>query len=215
SDVNSLVQAFRRVVRKCPENIAIEHGELRMTYLELDQRSEALAKELGSAEGKLVPVGLLVNRSLEMIVAVVAGLKSGCGYVPLDPMYPADRLQFMLESSGAQLLLAHSTLTELVPRYRGATLLLDNLLQETAKPSTTQIEDVPLGRAYVIYTSGSTGQPKGVSMGRRALDYLIDWQLRNTEVLEGGRTLQFSPLSFDVWFQETWATLCRGGTLVL
>src|SRR5690606_37126171 len=140
------------------------------------------------------------NRSLEMVVAAVAALKAGCGYVPLDPMYPAERLLFMLENSGVRLLLAHDALTSLVSGYEGQTRSLDGLIDalgssaagssaagssaagSSAAESSAAGVSNDSGLAYIIYTSGSTGTPKGVVMGSRALDHLIDWQLRHTSV---------------------------------
>ena len=214
--VPSLVQVFRETAAAHPQVVAVEHGRHTLTYLELDRLTDALAQELRQTGTTTTsPVGLLANRSLEMVVALVACLKAGRGYVPLDPMYPADRLRFMLDNSKAELLLAHDALTSLVAGYQGRTRSLDGLLEALAAVEATSTPVTESGLAYVIYTSGSTGTPKGVAMGQRALDHLIDWQLRNTCVLAFGRTLQFSPLSFDVSFQETLATLCSGGTLVL
>lgn len=212
--VPGLVDRFREVVEKTPEQLAVEHGARTLTYRQLDAYSDGLAAELlqhGLGNG---PVGLLANRSLEMVVAVMAAIKLGCGYVPLDPMYPADRLRYMLSNSGAKVLLAHDELTSLVTGYEGVVLSLSQRA-DFSHPAG----DAPCQRlgdmGYVIYTSGSTGTPKGVEMGQGALQHLIDWQLRNTSVGPGARTLQFSPLSFDVSFQEIFATLCSGGTLVL
>jgi len=152
-----------------------------------------------------------------ILVAVVAVLKTATGYLPLDAEYPAERLAFMLEDSGATTLLVSARLRDRFADFKGTTITLEELDAVTnGVPETDPVAPVPWeALGYVIYTSGSTGKPKGVALGRAALDNLIGWQLQHTSVLEGGRTLQFSPLSFDVSFQEIWATLSAGGTLVL
>jgi amino acid adenylation domain-containing protein len=212
--VPRLADRFRSVSQTSSKQLAVEHGTRSLTYAQLDAYSDSLAAELASHDLGHAPIGVLATRSVEMVVAVLAAIKLGCGYVPLDPMYPAERLRYMLSNSGARVLLAHDELVSLIDGYTGVVLSLTERASFSAPAEPSSLP--ALGElAYVIYTSGSTGQPKGVEMGQGALAHLIDWQLRNTVVAEGGRTLQFSPLSFDVSFQEIFATLCSGGTLVL
>lgn len=212
--VPQLIDVFREVAGQHAGAVAVEHLGCKLTYAELDRYSDALARELVDQGAGGAPVGVLATRSLAMVVAVVAAVKLGCGYVPLDPMYPEERLRYMLANSSARVLLVHDELLALVEGYDGKILSLTERADFANHADGTKPESVgSLG--YVIYTSGSTGTPKGIEMGQRALDHLIDWQLRNTTVGVGARTLQFSPLSFDVSFQEIFATLCGGGTLVL
>lgn len=212
--VPRLADRFRSISQTMGDHVAVEHGGRSVTYAHLDAYSDALAAELTSHDLAGAPIGLLATRSIEMVVAVLAAIKLGCGYVPLDPMYPAERLRYMLRNSGARVLLAHDELVGLIEGYEGVVLSLTERAAFAA-PATPPYLPALGELAYVIYTSGSTGEPKGVEMGQGALAHLIDWQLRNTVVAECGRTVQFSPLSFDVSFQEMFATLCSGGSLVL
>ncbi|HSF43457.1 MAG TPA: amino acid adenylation domain-containing protein, partial [Thermoanaerobaculia bacterium] len=139
------------------------------------------------------------ERSPEAVIALLAILKAGAAYVPLDPAYPEERRTFMLEDSGATVLLTETSCSS-VPL--------------SVFPSVPRSVSSPDDLAYLIYTSGSTGRPKGVAMTRRALANLLAWQER--EALSGpARTLQFASLSFDVSFQEIASTWLSGGTLVL
>ncbi|MGE5784671.1 MAG: AMP-binding protein, partial [Myxococcales bacterium] len=122
--VPAFVDVFRDVALRHADRVAVEHGNETLTYRQLDEFSDALARSLmerGLGEG---PLGLLANRSLEMVVAVLAATKLGCGYVPLDPMYPSERLRYMLGNSGARVLLAHDELVDLVAGYDGSVLSL-------------------------------------------------------------------------------------------
>ena len=162
-------------------------------------------------------VGLCVERSLEMIVGILAILKAGGAYVPLDPSYPKERLAFMLEDSRAVVLISQSSLIESLPKVDATLLCVDEVWEQAANESDQNpgAAATPENLAYVIYTSGSTGTPKGVAMHHRPLCNLVTWQLGASQLPYDTRTLQFAPLSFDVSFQETFSTWCSGGTLVL
>ena len=204
-------------------------GRNHLTYQELNRRANQLAHYLqakGVLEGTGI-VGICVERSLEMAVGVLGILKAGAAYVPFDPAYPKDRLQFMLENSGVQVLLTTKKLLTQFPQIAQVTQGIQQIGLDTewavisreraSNPVSDQASTSCLSTslAYVLYTSGSTGRPKGVAMPHDSLFNLIWWQLHNT-VLEGqARTLQFSPISFDVSFQELFSTWCAGGTLVL
>src|ERR1019366_658928 len=164
-------------------------------------------------------VGIAMERSIEMVVALLAILKAGAAYLPLDPQYPAERLRFMLRDSGAKLVLTTSEIAQrLTPdgnesKDTDATplLLLDDPAvgpdlasrpdaAPTDKDRTTPLN--PSNLAYVIYTSGSTGQPKGVGMPCGPLINLLLWQQTALPVVSGDRALNFASISFDVAFQE-------------
>jgi amino acid adenylation domain-containing protein len=160
-------------------------------------------------------VGIYLERSLHAPVAVLAVLRSGAAYVPLDPRYPADRLAFMLRDSQPRVLLTQESLRGALPFPPEGTLLLDGELGAPCPDTALPGDSLADGPAYVIYTSGSTGWPKGVTLGRRALANLLAWQCQDSRAAPGWRTLQFTPLSFDVHFQEFFSTWATGGTLVL
>ena len=192
-------------------------GETRLTYGELNRRANQLAHVLRACGvGPDVRVGLCVGRSLELAVGVLGILKAGGAYVPLDPAYPQERLAMMLRASGARLVLTQSTLPEVLPASEVRRLCLDTDAASFASASQADLSPLagPESLAYVIYTSGSTGVPKGVAMPHGPLLNLVHWQLEASR-LPGGRTLQFSALSFDVSFQELFSTWAAGGELVL
>jgi non-ribosomal peptide synthetase component F len=162
-------------------------------------------------------VGICMERSLEMAVSVLAVLKAGGAYLPLDPAYPRERLQFMLDDSRARMLLTQSKLEHVFPKGAPHVICLDQNSSDGSRPNFENPGNLttPENLAYLIYTSGSTGKPKGVAMVHRPLVNLIDWQLKQSQLGVGAKTLQFTSLSFDVSFQEMFSTWCSGGTLVL
>jgi amino acid adenylation domain-containing protein len=191
-----------------------------ISYRELNAQANRLAHHLrGHGVGPDVLVAVCLSRSIELIVALVAVAKAGGGYVPLDPAYPAKRLEFMLADSAAALLLTGSAIREELPPVEIPLLYLDTDAETWAdEPATDPAQSRrPDQLAYLIYTSGSTGRPKGVAQTWRCADNLIDWMLRTAtpDSPPPGRVLQFASTSFDVSFQEIWSTLCAGATLVL
>ena len=213
----SLLALWERQVAARPDSAAVEFGPLSLTYAELDRRSDRLAGWLSErGVGANDAVGICLERSLDVPVAVLAVLKAGAAYLPLDPRYPSDRLAFMLADGDVRALLTHRSLKGLLSFNSDRTLYLDDetlpaeLRYSLESPART--DDL---LAYVIYTSGSTGRPKGVALGRAALANLIRWQIGSSSADAGSRTLQFTPLSFDVHFQELFGTWAPGGTLVL
>ncbi|MEP6613957.1 MAG: non-ribosomal peptide synthetase, partial [Mucilaginibacter sp.] len=147
---------------------------------------------------------------VETIVSVLAILKAGKAYLPLDPDYPKDRLQQIVTDSGIDLCLATSSHKQFF-KPLGINILTSDATYEANNAAIPESKSA----CYVLYTSGSTGTPKGVSMGHAALANLLSWQQKESVSAAGINTLQFAPLTFDVSFQEIFATLNTGGTLVL
>lgn len=204
--------AVARVAAEQPTAVALRHGGATLSYFDLDGRANALARHLqGMGVGPDTVVGVRLERSMDLIAAVLGVLRAGAAYAPLDPAYPPDRLAFMLADSGARALVTSS---RLAPADGVPVICLDTQRPELGAPpapSAVTLDHL----AYVIYTSGSTGRPKGVAMPHRALSNLLAWQVANSPVGAGQATLQFTSVSFDVSFQEIFATLTVGGTLVL
>ncbi|HEX9942664.1 MAG TPA: non-ribosomal peptide synthase/polyketide synthase [Thermoanaerobaculia bacterium] len=215
-----VIQRFEAQARRSPEVMAVEHGSERLTYGELERRANRLACALRRrGAGPDAVVGLCLDRSLDAMIALLAVLKAGGAYAPLDPAYPRERLAFMVEESRMRVLVTREPLLGVLPEglaNRGVQLLLlggshdAEIDVESAAGSVVQPENM----LYVLYTSGSTGRPKGVALSHGALANMIAWQLR-ASVPGPLRTLQFASLSFDVSFQEIFATWGAGGTLVL
>ena len=216
---HSFLEMFERQVDETPDAPAIRLGSAMLTYRELDRRSNQLAhhlRELGV--GPDVLVGVCLERSFDMVAAVLAVLKAGGAYAPLDAAYPRARLAFMLSDTRAPVVLTQSSLVEALPTGDARVLCLDRDRAVLERAPVERVAPRPVGPdslAYVIYTSGSTGNPKGVALGRAALSNLIAWQRKASMAGPGTRTLQFAPLSFDVHFQEMFSTWTTGGTLVL
>ena len=213
-----IVELFEAQVKQTPDDIAVVFEEQKLTYQELNVKANQLAHHLQNLGVKPeVLVGICVERSLEMVIGLLAILKAGGAYVPLDPAYPAERLAYMLSDSQASVLLTQSQLVSSLTAYQGDVVCLDKDWEaiSTEREENTASDVSPNNLAYVIYTSGSTGKPKGVAMPHSCLLNLIEWQLDNTKVPQNAKTLQFAPISFDVSFQEIFSTCCAGGTLVL
>ncbi|HSV52507.1 MAG TPA: amino acid adenylation domain-containing protein, partial [Burkholderiaceae bacterium] len=212
---------FEQQAQQRPDATAVEFGEMRWSYRALNERADALAcrlRELGI--GRECPVAVLMARSPCMVVALLAVLKAEGAYLPLDTEYPAERLAFMLEDSGAALVLAQPGLRERLPG--GASVLcLDEqgaaLPMATSGPAPAAIDPGPCSDdplAYLIYTSGSTGEPKGVQVTQRAVVRLV----MNTDYLQLGPSdgvAQASNSSFDAATFEIWGALLNGARLVI
>lgn len=201
---------------RTPAAIAVRHGQQQLSYATLMQHADQLAGQLLQHGVKRdVPVGLCFERSVDMIVAMLAVLKAGGCYLPLDPTYPAERLHFMVADADCQLLLSHSALREHLPAGDARCLFIDEPGKPPASVCVAGITHDADQLCYVIYTSGSTGKPKGVAMEHGALVNLLRWQSEQSEQHQSALCLQFAPLSFDVSFQEIFSTLTTGGELLL
>ncbi|MGJ7489005.1 amino acid adenylation domain-containing protein [Variovorax sp. ZT4R33] len=219
--VHELVEAQ---TARTPEAEAVRHGHRSLRYAELDRHANRLARQLRArGVGPDVPVALYLERSLEMVVGLLAVLKAGGAYVPLDPSHPTERTAVILAGARPAVILSQEALHSALPTGGADVLLIDTLLSraqpagdDSAAPLPASLPPMsPQQLAYVIYTSGSTGTPKGVAMPHRGLVNLLHWQQAHPPVAKPQRTLQFAALGFDVAFQEIFATLGTGGTLVL
>jgi amino acid adenylation domain-containing protein len=209
-------ELFESQARRSPEATAVSFGELSLSYGELNARANFWAHRLReSGVGPETRVGIYMERSAEMIVAVLAVLKAGGAYVPLDPGYPRERLQLMLENGRVEILLTQQHLNDMIPSGNHHALVIDIRDSVALCEKNPTLTVTPGNLAYIIYTSGSTGRPKGVAMPHYTLSHMIEWQVARSALPPGARTLQFASLSFDVSFQEIFSTLCAGGELML
>ncbi|UOE52115.1 amino acid adenylation domain-containing protein [Mucilaginibacter sp. SMC90] len=197
---------------KLPDAIAVVHNNDSLTYHQLYQKADELAHAIITIDPGSEIIGVSASRNIYTIISVLAILKAGKGYLPLDPEYPKERLETIINDSGIQTCITASDNKPLFEGLPVKILLADsNHAQDAELSGQPGLPDI----AYVLYTSGSTGTPKGVSMGNAALVNLLLWQQENSISAAGINTLQFAPLTFDVSFQEIFATLGTGGTLVL
>jgi amino acid adenylation domain-containing protein len=195
-----------------PDATALVAGSGRLTYADLDRRSNRLARYLKSAGvGPDQLVGLAMERSPAMVMAALAVLKAGGAYVPLDPTLPAERLEFMLRDAEPQVLITGGFVPE--SPSRGLRLVdLNRLADEIAAGSSDafQCAVTEQSLAYVIYTSGSTGQPKGVEITHRGLENLVSWHCRAFEVTPKDRACHQAAVGFDAAVWEVWPYLAAG-----
>ena len=208
---------FQQQAQKTPGALAIRFEGKQLTYSELNEQANQWAHYLqskGVQADSLVPV--CIERRIEMIVAVLAILKAGGCYVPIDPDYPQERIRYMVEETKAPLILSSQNSKQFLPEDIDAEIIeIDNNNAIAEQPITNpQPASGPDNLAYVLYTSGSTGRPKGVKMPQKALTNLLQWQQQQFGH-EHRTVLQFASLNFDVSFQEIFSTLCFGSTLCL
>ncbi|HVP65957.1 MAG TPA: amino acid adenylation domain-containing protein [Anaeromyxobacteraceae bacterium] len=217
----SLRELVEAQVARSPQAIAVLHesGE-ELSYADLDARANRLAHRLRELSvGPNVVVGLCLERTPDMVVAMLAVAKAGGGYLPLDPTYPADRLAFMLSDAKAPVLVTQERLRALLPDHGAKVVSLDgDAAALSAKPPTppppppnASLEDV----AYVIYTSGSTGRPKGVLVPVRAVANLLHFTREKPGMSAKDTVVAITTLSFDIAVFELWLPLAVGARILL
>lgn len=213
----TIAALFAEQVARTPDATAVQFGTRAMSYRELDLRADAIAHELRALGVKPgVLVGLYVERSLEMLVGLVAILKAGGAYVPLDPSYPVDRLAYMVETSRSTVLVTQSALRDALPVAVPSVVVVD---ADAALPAPAQpCPDSGVGAddpAYVIFTSGSTGKPKGVEIRQKSAVNLIRSIAREPGIGAGDTICAISTLSFDIALTELVIPLTVGARILL
>ncbi|TDO19558.1 polyketide synthase [Pedobacter duraquae] len=203
---NNIYSMFSKQAKQTPELTAVSFKHTQLTYGQLENRVTLLSAQIIASDHSDL-IGISTTRGLDMLVALLAILKSGKAYLPLDPLYPQSRLKEIIGDSGIKTILCPKEENQLFIAL-GIKTLTDSASDTPFLPGNSRL-------AYVLYTSGSTGKPKGVCMGQRALVNLITWQQEHSSATHQTKTLQFAPLSFDVSFQEIFATLSTGGEIIL
>ena len=211
---------FETQAAQNPQAVAVTYEERSLTYGELNARANRLAHRLIALGVKADDrVAICVERSPELIVGLLAILKSGAGYVPMDPGYPAERLAYMLSDSAPAAVLTRARTANLLDTADVPRLDIDAHGANTEDTTSTHNPDLATldarHLAYVIYTSGSTGQPKGVMVEHRNLGNLVAWHNRAFRVQPGSRSSATAGIAFDGSAWEIWPVLCGGGTLLL
>jgi amino acid adenylation domain-containing protein len=216
---NACVHALvERQAERTPDAIAVVSGKDRWTYRELDLRANRLAHRLraaGAVSGSIV--GICVDRSPDMVAGLLAILKTGAAYVPLDPRHPQDRLAYMLEDSAATVLLTQRHLVRTLPEHRATMVCLESdsssidAQADTAPTSAAVSEDL----AYILYTSGSTGKPKGVQVRHRNVVNLMTALEKQPGLCSGDVALAVATFSFDMSVGDIFAPLGVGACVVL
>jgi natural product biosynthesis luciferase-like monooxygenase protein/amino acid adenylation domain-containing protein/non-ribosomal peptide synthase protein (TIGR01720 family) len=213
----SLPELFEEQAARTPDAVALVFDNQQLTYAELNNKANQLAHYLRKqGVGPEVPVGIMLERSPELIIALLGVLKAGGYYVPLDLLYPQERISFMLEDARVAVLLTDERQAENLPSHSALVVRVDADAQEIAQHGAENppMLVAPENLAYVIYTSGSTGRPKGVSVPQRAVVRLV----KETNFAELGSDeviLQYAPVSFDASTLEIWGSLLNGARLVI
>src|SRR5690606_428392 len=227
-----LPQLIEAQAARTPDAIAAVFGAREASYRELNERANRLAHHLRALG--VVPderVAVCLNRGIDMLVAMLAVMKAGAAYLPLDPEYPAERLAFMLDDAGVRVVLTDTSACAALtmaasgdapapePTSAGGRRLI-RLDADAAAFATQPASDpvpvaTPTNLAYVIYTSGSTGRPKGVMIEHRGLVSNIHWQIREFGFDDRDRFLQRTTIIFDASVWELWTPLCVGATQVI
>ncbi|MCR8842559.1 amino acid adenylation domain-containing protein [Paenibacillus sp. SC116] len=214
---------FAESARRWPDRTAVRSAEGSLTYGELNERAECMSAVLrgkGVAVETIVPIA--AQRSLSMMIAIMAVLKAGGSYLPIDPEHPSERIRNILEDSGARLLLAGAKWVHILPDFQGETLDLDALAAAAVSELPKGEEETDLSPqagpehlAYVIYTSGSTGKPKGVMVEHRAAINRLNWMQTAYPLKEHDVILQKTPITFDVSVWELFWWSFAGASLYL
>ena len=207
----TIAELFEEQVEKTPSQVAIVFGSQKLTYKELNEKANSLAnyiRERGIQRNDLV--GIMVNRSLEMIIAILAVLKAGGAYIPIDPTYPKDRIDYMLKNSNSKLLLTQEHLHDLTDFKNYIYIdLLNNNIYSLPNNNLNHI-NTPEDLAYVIYTSGSTGLPKGVMLKQKNIVNFIYGIMKEFAFTYKDTIVSITTFSFDIFVLESLLPLLNG-----
>ncbi|MDO5556013.1 MAG: amino acid adenylation domain-containing protein, partial [Clostridia bacterium] len=211
-------QLFEEQVNKTPNEIAIVCGNNQLTYKELNEKANQLAHYLRKNKDirKNDIIGIMINRSLEMIVGIIAILKSGAAYLPLDPEYPEDRIIYILEDSSAKMVLVNNTTENMISKKIDKTnISLENSLFTDESKENLKNVNIATDLIYLIYTSGSTGNPKGVMLNHKNINNYICGLKEKIDFSEDKTMVSITTICFDIFVTEIWATLLNGIKVIL
>ena len=223
-DTQTIVSLFRKQAAETPDNLAVVYHDVRLTYKEVDERTDAIAAKIYEMVHGTCPngkseqvVSILINRSEWMVVASLAALKAGCAYQPLDPSYPAERLNFMMKDANASLLIADPDLRPIVNEYEGPVLLTKDLAEvKTPFPSGEGWgEASPSDLFILLYTSGSTGVPKGCQLEHRNLVAFCHWYHRYYDLHAGDKVAAYASYGFDANMMDMYPALTCGAAVYI
>jgi amino acid adenylation domain-containing protein len=210
-------QLFEQQVRRAPTAISLVSGSERVTFEQLDDRANLVARRLRSmGAGPELAIGLCLNRSIEMIVGMIGILKAGAACLPLDPDHPRERLAYLLSDARASICLTISKFADRISAFSGTVVELDLGHEREIRHSNEQPgHDLSDNLAYIIYTSGTTGFPKGVMCTHRSLANLIDATIRRFSIDASSRVIQCISVGYDASIWEIFSTLCAGASLYI
>ena len=214
-DTQTIVSLFRRQAKATPENIAVVYQDKRFTYAEVDDISDRIAGYI-AAKGLGVEdvVSVLIPRSEWMPIASLGVMKAGCAYQPLDPSYPKERLNFMMQDASAKLLIADEELRPVVDEYQGDVLLTKDI-PNIQMSEYRNIEIKPDNMYILLYTSGSTGVPKGCQLIHRNMVAFIHWYHRYYDLKAEHKVAAYASYGFDACMMDMYPALTCGATLYI
>ena len=212
----TIVSLFRHQVELHPDNIALVYHDVHLTYKQVDEQSEHIAQYVQSLGlGTEDVVSILIPRSEWMVVASMGVLKAGCAYQPLDPSYPAERLNFMMQDAGAKLLIADESLRPIVDEYQGKVLLTKDIdaLPKATEPVKATI--TPSSLFIMLYTSGSTGTPKGCQLEHGNLVCFCHWYHRYYDLKPESKVAAYASYGFDACMMDMYSALTCGAAVYI
>ncbi|MBR1381507.1 MAG: amino acid adenylation domain-containing protein, partial [Paludibacteraceae bacterium] len=224
-DTQTIVSLFRKQASETPDNLAVVYHDVRLTYKEVDERTDTIAARIYEMVHGTCPngkseqvVSILINRSEWMVVASLAALKAGCAYQPLDPSYPAERLNFMMKDANASILIADEDLRPIVNEYEGPVLLTKELSTLSNSGLSTLSDSgliTPSDLFILLYTSGSTGIPKGCQLEHRNLVAFCHWYHRYYDLHAGDKVAAYASYGFDANMMDMYPALTCGAAVYI
>ena len=214
-DSQTIVSLFRRQANATPQNIAVVYQDKRFTYAEVDMLSDRIAAYVASKGlGTEDVVSVLIPRCEWMAIASLGVMKAGCAYQPLDPTYPKERLNFMMQDASVRLLIADEELRSLVDEYQGDVILTKEL---TELPAVSQLpaEPSPSDMYIVLYTSGSTGVPKGCQLIHGNLVAFVHWYHHYFDLQETDKVTAYASYGFDACMYDMYPALTKGASVYI
>ena len=226
-NTQTVISLFRKQVESVPDNIAVIYHDVRLTYKQVDEMSDRIAGYIGSrfkvqGSSEEPVVSILIPRSEWMVIASLGVLKAGCAYQPLDPSYPKERLNFMMQDASAKLLIADEELRDIVDEYQGEVLLTKDIEklpalteEQNSQLSTLNSQLKPERLFILLYTSGSTGVPKGCQLEHGNLVCFCHWYQRFYDLKPGDKVAAYASYGFDACMMDMYPALTTGATVVI
>ncbi|MBE1556831.1 non-ribosomal peptide synthetase [Sporosarcina limicola] len=216
SNNHTIHQLFEECVDKYPDRIGVRHRGQNVTYIELESRANQMAHMLrAKGYGKEAKIGLFLEHSEQKIITILAVLKAGYAYVPLDPDLPQARLEYIIHDCQLDMVITEGHLSKRINTYTGEVFELEYEELKTLPSSRLEMVNLPNDLAYIIYTSGSTGRPKGTLLTHQGVCNFVTSQVKVFGIHQNSRILQFASFSFDVSVMETFFALTHGASVVL